>query len=132
MKQREFLNQVLDTVEAQAEAIDELQKQASEASNKPAFSDKLLEQTAAKLVESELLSKEASDNLVQSFREDPEQALHGIQKLAGELSKRNSAPTPLGQPSRIKKSAATNADSKDAQGKPESDKAWEASFGSGA
>jgi len=130
MKQREFLTQVLDTIEAQAEAIEVLQKEATMARNKPAFSDEVLKQTAAKLVQSELLSKEASDNLVQSFREDPEQALRSLQKLAGEFAKRTSAPQPLGKPARINKSAAATVKTDDKR--PESDKAWEASFGSGA
>jgi len=130
MKQREFLTQVIDYVEASQEAIAELQKEAAEAQTKPAFSDEILERTAEKLVESDLLSKEASENLVQSFRDDPEQALLTMQKLAGELSKRASVPKSLGRPARIKKSAAATADEKDER--PESDKAWETSFGSEA
>ena len=130
MKQRELLTQVVDLIEAQQDAVAELRKEAAEAKNKPAFSDEVLDQTAEKLVSSELLSKEASDNLVQSFREDPEQALRSLQKLAAEFGKRNSAPEPLGKPARIKKSAAAIADNGNAR--PESDKAWEASFGSGA
>lgn len=127
MKQQEFLNQVIDYVEASQEAIEELQKEAAEAKSKPAFSDATLKQTAEKLVESELLSKEALENLIQSFRDDPEQALLSMQKLAGEFAKRASAPKALGKPARIKKSAAATADEKD--DRPASDKAWEHSFG---
>jgi hypothetical protein len=128
MKQREFLNQVIDTIEAQAEAIDHLQKQASEAANTPAFSDEVLKQTAEKLVNSELLSKEASENLVQSFRDNPEQALLTIQKVAGLWTKeRENAPQSLGKPRKINKSASANADNKD--DRSESDKAWERDFG---
>ena len=69
MKQREFLTLVVDTVEAQQEAIDELRKEAAEAKAKPAFSEDVLSQTAEKLVAAELISKEAADTLVQSFPE---------------------------------------------------------------
>jgi hypothetical protein len=131
MNQREFLNQVIDTVEAQAEAIDHLQKQASEAANKPAFSDDVLNKTAEKLVTSKLLSKEASENLIQSFREDPEQALLSLQKVAGLWTKeRESAPQSLGKPRNINKSASANGDNKD--DRSESDKAWERDFGNEA
>jgi len=128
MKQREFLTQVIDTVEAQADAIAELQKQAAESGSKPVFSDELLERTAEKLVQSELLSKEASENLVQSFRENPEQALLSLQKLAAHFGKRESAPQSLGQPARIKKSAAP-ASAEGTDTRPESDKAWDRDFG---
>jgi len=128
MKQREFLTQVIDTVEAQAEAIVELQKQATESDSKPVFSDELLSRTAEKLVQSELLSKEASENLVQSFRDNPEQALLSLQKLAAHFGKRESAPQPLGQPARINKSAAA-ATAEGTDARSESDKAWDKDFG---
>jgi hypothetical protein len=131
MNQREFLSQVIDTLEANAEAIGVLKKQASDAANKPAFSDELLEQTAEKLVDTDLLSKEASENLVQSFRDNPEQALLTIQKVAGLWTKeREKAPQSLGSPRKIVKSASANADNKD--NRPESDKSWERDFGNEA
>jgi hypothetical protein len=126
MNQRDFLTQVIDYVEASQEAIGVLQKEATVAKSQPAFSDVTLERTAAKLVESDLLSKEASENLIQSFREDPEQALLSLQKLAESFAKRASAPSTLGKPARIQKAAA-KAPAKD--DRPESDKAWDSSFG---
>ena len=129
MKQREFINLVIDQVEASQEAIAELQKQAAEAQAKPAFSEDVLEQTAEKLVESELLSKEASGDLVQALRENPDEALLSLQRLAGAFRKRESAPANLGGPAKMRKKAATKAaDDKRA----ESDKAWEEGFGNGA
>lgn len=131
MKMRDLLTQAVDTVEAQAEAIEVLKKQASEAANAPAFSDELLKQTAEKLVESELLNKESSDNLVQSFRDNPEQALLSLQKLASHYGKRESAPKSLGKPAgSIKKSAAATAES--TGDLAESDKAWNRDFGNEA
>jgi hypothetical protein len=127
MKQREFLNQVIDVVEAQSEAIDVLKKQASDAKNTPAFSDEVLSKTAEQLVNSDLLSKEAAENLVQSFRENPEQALLSLQKVASLLvEKRESAPQSLGKARKIVKKASANADEKD--DRPDSDKAWESDF----
>jgi len=129
MKQREFINTVIDYVEASQEAIAELQKEASEANAKPAFSDQVLAQTAEKLVESDVLSKEASDDLVQSFREDPDQALLSLQRVVSKFTERESAPTnSLGHTAKIKKSAA-KASKKDLA---PSDKAWEEGFGNGA
>jgi len=128
MKKREFINLVIDQVEASQEAIVELQKEAAEAKAKPAFSDEILEQTAAKLVASKLLSKEASDSLMQSFREDPEQALLSLQRVAENTTKHDSAPQSLGAPVRIKKVASTT----DTPSKPESDQAWESGFGNEA
>lgn len=131
MKQREFLNQVIDTLEAQSDAIDVLKKQASDAKNKPAFGDEVLSKTAEQLVNSELLSKEAAENLVQSFREDPEQALVSLQKVASLWTKeRESAPSSLGKPRKIAKKASANADDKD--DRSDSDKAWDRDFGNEA
>jgi hypothetical protein len=127
MEMREFINQVIDQVEASQEAIAELQKQAAEAEAKPAFSEEVLSQTAEKLVESGLLSKRASDDLVQSFRESPDQALLSLQKVVNKFAAREDAPASLGAPSKLKKNAAKADPSK-----PESDKAWEAGFGNGA
>ncbi len=131
MKQREFLNQVIDVVEAQSEAIEVLRKQASDAENKPAFSDEVLSQTAEKLVQSDLLSKEASENLVQSFRDNPEQALLCLQKAASQLAEKSeSTPQPLGKARKIVKKASANADDKD--DRADSDKAWDRDFGNEA
>lgn len=126
MKTREFLSNVVDYVEVSQEAIAELQKKASEAESKPAFSDVALTQTAEKLVKADVLSKEAADHLVQSFRENPDKALQSLQRCADEMMRRSGERTDsLGGADPIKKNASKKQPS---QPQAESDTAWESSW----
>lgn len=129
MNQREFVTQVIDTVVAQQEAIEALEKKASEASAAPAFSSDVLKETADKLVASKLLSKEASDDLMQQFRTNPDEALLSLQKVVDHFSKSDNGVENLGQPARLPKTAS---EKKSGEGKAESDKAWETGFGLGS
>jgi len=126
MKMQEYLEGVVDYIEVSQELIGDLQKKASEASSKPAFSDEALKQTAEKLVKAGVLSKNAADHLVQSFPENPDKALQSLQRCAAELFKRASQPArPLGAPETVLTKLAS-ADSTET--KPESDTEWEESW----
>ncbi len=127
MKTREFLENVVDYVEVSQEAIAELQKKASEAESTPAFSDDALTQTAEKLVKADLLTKEAADHLVQSFRDEPDKALQSLQRCADEMLRRSGERnTSLGGADPIRKKAAKKETS--GEKKAESDAAWEESW----
>jgi len=127
MNTRELLENVVDYVEVSQEVIADLRKKAAVASAKPAFSEDVLKQTAKKLVARNLLSKEAAETLVQSYPENPDQALLSLQRLADEFGKResDSAPRPLGTPAPLAKQAA---DAAGGQNKAASDEAWEQSW----
>ena len=125
MMTREFLEHVVDYVEVSQEAMGELQKKAALAESKPAFSDNALTQTAEKLVKAEVLSKEAADHLVQSFRETPDKALQSLQRCADEMMRRSGERNDsLGGADPIRKKAAK----KDSQPQAASDTAWEESW----
>ena len=110
MDTREFLSNVVDYVEVSQEAIAELQKKAAVAERKPAFSDDALTQTAEKLVKADLLTKEAADHLVQSFRETPDKALQSLQRCADEMMRRSGErTTSLGGAAPIRKKAAASS-----------------------
>lgn len=127
MNTREFLSNVVDYVEVSQEAIADLRKKAEEAESKPAFSDDALTQTAEKLVNADVLSKEAADHLVQSFRDEPDKALQSLQRCAEEMMRRSGDRSDsLGGADPIRKKAAKKETS--GQSKAESDAAWEASW----
>lgn len=126
MKTREFLELAVDYVEASTEAMAELQKRAEEAEAAPAFSEDVLKQTADKLVKADMLSKTAAETLVQSFPENPDQALHSLQRLAEAAISEKSGDQPLrslGAPVKpiAKKAAQAGGDGE----KRVSDEAWE-------
>jgi hypothetical protein len=125
MNMRDFLNNVVDYVEVSQDAIATLQKKASEAEATPAFSDDALTQTAEKLVKADVLSKEAADHLVQSFRETPDKALQSLQRCADEMMRRSGDRVDsLGGADRIQKKAGKKSSGQQA----ESDAAWEESW----
>jgi len=127
MNTRDFLSNVVDYVEVSQEVIADLRKKAAAAERKPAFSENVLTQTAEKLVKADLLTKEAADHLVQSYRDNPDKALQSLQRCADELMRRSGERTDsLGGAAPISKKAAKKATS--GQPKAESDAAWEASW----
>lgn len=124
---REFLNGVIDYIELSQETVDGLRKRAAAAESKPAFSDGALKQTADKLVKANLLSKEAADHLVQSFRGNPDKALHSLQRVADEMHRRSEErATSLGSAAPLKKKAGQKPSG---EKKSASDEAWENSWG---
>jgi hypothetical protein len=125
MESREFLSNVVDYVEVSQEVIADLRKKAAQADSKPAFSDGALTQTAEKLVTADLLTKEAAEDLVHSFRANPDKALQSLQRCAEEMMRRSGErSTTLGGADPIRKKASKKSSGK----KAESDAAWEDSW----
>lgn len=121
---REFLQDVVEYVELTDGLIANLRKQAEQKA--PAFSDDALRKTAAALVEADVLSADASDILIDSFRQSPDKALDAMQKLAEERTqKQTPAQAMIGKPA-IEKTAGRVVDNKEMR---ESDRQFLSDFG---
>jgi len=127
MKAKEFYNSVVDYVELTDGLISELQKKADDANAAPAFDEEALKKTAEVLVSADLLSRDQSEVLIDSWKKDPNRALDSLSKVASKLKAPEDRPSGMiGSPAGHRKEAAAKTPTSSERA---SDKAFLEDFG---